>query len=115
MDKEKIRAWLLRCIICLAPSAVILAVIYSGAGLHMSPFELAWHNDLVFALLVIAFFLPLTKLPLLFLRAEQQSLCLLDDWASYNKQERAAQSELLERRLNELRVEGSLPVVDTIK
>lgn len=115
MDKEKIRARLLRCIICLAPSAVILAVIYSGAGLHISSFELSWHNDLVFALLVIAFFLPLTKLPLLFLRAEQHSLCLLDDWASYNKQERAAQSEILERRLNELSVEGSLPVMDSIK
>lgn len=95
---------LTRWAICLAPSAVILAVIVMGAVLRLPPFRLAWENDFLFALVVIAVLLPLSKLPLLLLgRAEDEyTLMTFPDFPA-NERERAAHIQMLQARLARLK------------
>lgn len=105
MDNQEIHSRIKRWAICLAPSAAILAVICVGAGLRVSLFELSWNNDCVFALLVIALMLPLTKLPLLFFENHDQiALTAFPDVAG-DARARAAQIRLVRARLEFLNKE----------
>lgn len=109
MNSYKFRLQLKRAAINLAPSAVILAVIALGAALHVSWFELSWSNDVLFVLLAFAALMPLTKLPLLFITAEDPLFWQFGMWARESAQERAVQIELLEQRLRD----SSLAVRDS--
>lgn len=109
MNSYKFRLQLKRAAINLAPSAVILAVTALGARLHVSWFELSSNNDVLFVLLAFAALLPLTKLPLLFLTVEDPPFWHFGMWAGESAQERVAQIELLQQRLND----SSLTVKDS--
>lgn len=101
MDKKILRARVKRAAINLAPSAAILAVIALGSALRLPWFELSWQNDVLFVLLAIAVLLPLTKLPLLFLNGEDSLFSQIDTWGGVSAQERDAQIELLQQRLQD--------------
>lgn len=105
MNKRVANLRLTGSLICLAPSAVILVGIAVGAALRLPGFDFSWGNDIVFALLVIAVFLPLTRLPMLLLHSDQQALWHLGAWTGGSDQERTAQIEILERRLDALNLE----------
>lgn len=92
MVKKSWRAQIKRWAICLAPTAIILLAISIGAGLHLPLFALSWNNDCVFALLVIALLLAVTKLPLLLLGQ-------VDDEAVMILEARDGQLSLLRARL----------------
>lgn len=104
MDQKEIRKQIRRWAICLAPSAVILAVIWVGAGLRVPLFELSWNNDCVFALLVTVFLLPLTKLPLLFFD-NQEGIALTGFPDLAGGASAAAQIQILRARLEYLNKE----------
>ncbi len=90
--------------ISLAPSALILAAIGVGAAMGMSLFRLAWENDFLFGLLVIAVLLPLSKLPLLLLgKVDDEFTPMAFPGFPENERERAAQIQMLQARLERLR------------
>lgn len=109
MDKNFLKFHLKGAAINLAPSAVILAVIALGAALHVSWFELSWNNDVLFVLLAFAALLPLTKLPMMFLKDERPLFWEFGIYVGESAQERDAQIELLEHRLKD----SSLAVKDS--
>lgn len=101
MNKKTLHANWKHALINLAPSGTILVGIALGAVLHVSWLELTWNNDVVFVLLVIAVLLPLTKLPLLFLNGEEPLFSQISPWGAASAQERDAQIELLQQRLQD--------------
>ena len=98
--KKRLTHWA----ISLTPSALILAVIGVGAAMRLSLFRLSWDNDFLFALLVIAVLLPLSKLPLLLLgkAGDEFTLTAFPGFPA-NERERAAQIQMLRARFEQLR------------
>lgn len=118
MYRKFLRPHLKRVVINLAPSAVILVIIALGAGMGVSWFELAWKNDVVFVLLAIALFLPLTKLPQLFFITEEPLVGQCSVCAEASAPVRAAQMEGFEVREGSasprMRPERCIPIESSI-